>query len=325
MNATSAPLVSVIVPNHRHAAFLRERLDSVLGQSVSDLEVILLDDASGDGSVELLRNVAERDARVAHVVVNSTNSGSPFSQWRKGIALARGRWVWIAESDDSCSADLLERLLRVAEAAPAAGLLYAQSTVVDDQGNARGTYQLPGNTPDPVVFSKDFVMDGAAFVRDLLAVRNVIPNASAVIFRRDLVQDATLWEGTESMRLCGDWLFWSRLARGTAVGFVAEPLNRFRLHAAASRVHRTLERKRLRLVEEARVRNELATVPHVDQHRAETALYRAWGVLFAVRAFTTPAFDAVRLKGRSRARFIMTCLRAKWDARSDHGRRMARR
>ena len=111
MEQAKAPLVSVIVPNYRHAAFLPERLASILGQTVTDLEVILLDDASGDGSAEILRACAAQDGRVSHVVVNTTNSGGPFRQWRRGVDLARGTWIWIAESDDGCAPDLLERAL----------------------------------------------------------------------------------------------------------------------------------------------------------------------------------------------------------------------
>ena len=96
----AAPLVSVVIPNFNHAAFLRERIRSVLGQTVADLEVILLDDASTDDSVLVMRAFTS-DTRVTHVVVNEVNSGSPFHQWRKGMALARGTWVWIAESYDS--------------------------------------------------------------------------------------------------------------------------------------------------------------------------------------------------------------------------------
>ncbi|MBK8614353.1 MAG: glycosyltransferase family 2 protein [Flavobacteriales bacterium] len=88
----AAPLVSVVIPNFNHAAFLRERIRSVLGQTVADLEVILLDDASTDDSVLVMRAFTS-DPRVTHVVVNEVNSGSPFHQWRKGMALARGTWV----------------------------------------------------------------------------------------------------------------------------------------------------------------------------------------------------------------------------------------
>ncbi|REE81996.1 glycosyltransferase involved in cell wall biosynthesis [Lutibacter oceani] len=101
------PLVSVIIPNYNHAFFLKERLDSIFNQTFKDFEVILLDDASTDNSVEIIKDYS-RDKRVSHIVINKNNSGSPFKQWKKGLDLAKGDYIWIAESDDSCELNFLE-------------------------------------------------------------------------------------------------------------------------------------------------------------------------------------------------------------------------
>ena len=92
-------MVSIIVPNYNHARFLPERLNSIFNQTFQDYEVILLDDASTDNSVEILNRYAA-NPKVSHFIVNQENSGSPFKQWKRGIDLARGEFVWIAESDD---------------------------------------------------------------------------------------------------------------------------------------------------------------------------------------------------------------------------------
>jgi hypothetical protein len=80
-------------------------------------------------------------------------------------------------------------------------------------------------------------------------------------------------------------------------------------------MHRTLERKRLRLQEESVVRNALAQVPGVDQRQEEEALYAAWSRLFPVRSFLGAAFDQVRLKGRSRPSFQAMVWRQRWQDR----------
>src|ERR1700722_3014578 len=102
------PRVSVIVPNYNHARFLRQRLDSVVAQTFQDFELILLDDCSTDESRKILEEYA-RDPR-ARLELNEANSGSPFKQWNKGVRLARGKYVWIAESDDYANERFLERL-----------------------------------------------------------------------------------------------------------------------------------------------------------------------------------------------------------------------
>src|SRR5215469_12732659 len=102
------PTVSVIVPNYNHARYLRQRIESVLGQKYQDFEVILLDDCSTDNSREILESY-RNDPKV-RVVFNATNSGNVFKQWNKGVRMAGGRYVWIAESDDYADAGFLSRL-----------------------------------------------------------------------------------------------------------------------------------------------------------------------------------------------------------------------
>ena len=103
------PVVSVIVPNYNHAQFLPSRLDSILGQTFADFEVIYLDDASTDNSERVIAPFLE-DRRI-RVIRNTVNSGSAFKQWNRGVREARGEYVWIAEADDSAEPTLLSRLV----------------------------------------------------------------------------------------------------------------------------------------------------------------------------------------------------------------------
>src|ERR1700752_894581 len=102
------PKVSVVVPNYNHARFLQKRIESILRQSYQDFELILLDDCSTDDSQAILSQYAG-DARV-RLEFNPVNSGSTFKQWNKGVGLARGKYVWIAESDDYAAKMLLGRI-----------------------------------------------------------------------------------------------------------------------------------------------------------------------------------------------------------------------
>src|SRR5256884_5552042 len=125
----NTPKVSVIVPNYNHAPYLRERLESILTQTYKDFELLILDDGSTDDSYQIIARY-ERRARV-RVLVNSTNSGSAFSQWNRGISLARGEYVWIAESDDSADPHFLEMLIPVLDETPSLGIAYCQSHLIN--------------------------------------------------------------------------------------------------------------------------------------------------------------------------------------------------
>jgi len=110
------PLVSVILPNYNHAAYLEERLNSILNQTYTHFEMIILDDASIDHSISILEKYQDHD-KISHIIVNKKNTGSPFVQWKKGLELARGEFIWIAESDDSCEPNFLETQVQHLEGA----------------------------------------------------------------------------------------------------------------------------------------------------------------------------------------------------------------
>ncbi len=92
--------MSAVIPNYKYEAYIAERLRSVFDQDYPLRQVVVLDDASPDGSVAEIRKTAEAAGRDIELIINEKNSGSPFPQWRKGVELAKGDYVWIAEADD---------------------------------------------------------------------------------------------------------------------------------------------------------------------------------------------------------------------------------
>ena len=93
------PAVSVILPNYNHSSFLKKRIDSIINQSFQDFDIIILDDCSTDCSREIIEEYRS-NVNITNIVYNEINSGSTFKQWKKGIELAKGKFIWIAESDD---------------------------------------------------------------------------------------------------------------------------------------------------------------------------------------------------------------------------------
>ena len=221
------PAVSVIIPNYNHAPFLRQRIDSVLGQSFTDIEIILLDDCSSDKS----RNVIEgyrAHPLVTHIVFNERNSGSTFRQWEKGLALSKGEYVWIAESDDWAHPEFLATIVPLLRDDKKVMIGYCMSAITDELGTINGTY-LPYLHPYRIeVWSNDFKMEGKHFLEEFLSKLNAIPNSSAVVFRKEALSGVTI---DKQMRYCGDWkLWWDILLKGDIV-YVAAEMNYYRWHA----------------------------------------------------------------------------------------------
>lgn len=219
--------VSVVVPNYNHARYLPKRIESVLNQTHHNLEVLLLDDCSTDESREVIRHYATRDRRV-RTVFNEENSGSTFRQWNKGISLAQGDYVWLAESDDYADSSLLAALTARLDADPSVVLAYCDSWDINEDDQTTSTWEPFLAELDANRWKHDFATDGTALVRKYMSYRNIIPNASAVLLRRS----ALLLAGPadESMRVFGDWLYWARILSLGKVAYVAQPLNYFRTH-----------------------------------------------------------------------------------------------
>jgi glycosyltransferase involved in cell wall biosynthesis len=286
----NSPLISVVVPNYNHAAFLEERLDSILGQTYQNIELIVVDDASTDGSPEIYQKYNEH---IDTLIINEVNSGTPFKQWKRGIEEAKGEWIWIAESDDYAEPQFLESLLN---SSSKAGLRYAQSEDVDAQGK-RLLHRLEyTSTFDPNIWEEDFEMDGVEFCKDYLKVKNVIPNASAVIFKKSLAADVP-WDEILPMRMCGDWLFWICILEKSSVFFRSETLNHFRNLPSATRMHRGFEKIRQRLLEEGMIRSYLQTLSGIDQKAEKRRLLEKWYGIYRLQAVFDKEFNAINEKG----------------------------
>lgn len=217
------PLVSVIIPNYCYAQYLEERIQSVLNQTYQHFELIILDDCSEDGGASRAIIEKYRDHPcVSQIVYNEVNSGSPFIQWRRGLELAQGDYVWFAESDDACAPTLLESLLRSITEYDHVVMSFCKSRCMGDQQLSEQFNHLQER------LTGDFCMSGLEFIRRFLADYNIVLNASSVLFRRDvaLVIDRQF----EQMKACGDWLFWIEMAERGNVCYVNEELNFFRRH-----------------------------------------------------------------------------------------------
>ncbi|MBQ9475158.1 MAG: glycosyltransferase family 2 protein [Bacteroidales bacterium] len=192
------PKVSVIVPNYNHAEYLPRRLDSILGQTFQDFELILLDDHSSDASAEILLSY-KNNPRVSRVIINEENSGSTFKQWDRGFSFAKGEYIWIAESDDWCEKTLLQTLVEKLDSDSDISLAFCQCSLVDEQGTR--LYRTS---------EKEGIISGRDFVAKRMFGDMVIVNAGMAVFRKSALEGID--EHYKTMRAAGDWRFWVEIA-----------------------------------------------------------------------------------------------------------------
>lgn len=212
------PEVSVIIPNYNHAVFLKQRVDSVLNQTYQDFEVIILDDCSTDNSKDVIEQYRSH-TRISQVIYNEQNSGSTFKQWIKGISLAQGNYVWIAESDDWCEPTFLENILPAMLLKPDCVVGYCQAyCVVGNEIKAQTSH----------LYLSEYI-DGLSFIKKYMITTNSIYNASMAVWKKDALKNISL--DFVNYRFCGDWLFWIELCTTGKVFISGRLLNYFRKHS----------------------------------------------------------------------------------------------
>jgi len=223
------PLVSVIIPNYNHEKFLQQRIDSVLNQTFQDFEVILLDDSSIDESLEIL-NKYENHPKVSHLIINKMNSCNPFKQWEKGIKLAKGDFIWIAESDDFAENCFLEETVNVFKKYPNTSLVYTDSMIINNFGENMGLWSTSKNYFfETNRWSFDYVSNGKDEIIDYLLYKTTINNMSAVMFKKSSFLNID-WVKLTSYKNVGDlFLYISILIKGE-VYYLSSPLNNYREH-----------------------------------------------------------------------------------------------
>jgi glycosyltransferase involved in cell wall biosynthesis len=230
------PRVSVIVPNFNYAHCLRDRLNTIFDQTHPVEEIVILDDASTDGSIAAIEDSAEERERDVTLVINEVNSGSVFSQWARGAEMASGEFVWIAEADDLSEPPFLSRMIALMRTDPAIRFGFCDSRSIDADGApVYASYKPYFATLETNALTRTEIFKGAEFITRFLSVKNTILNVSSVVWRRDALL-AALAAGRRDLvqfRMAGDWrIYLECLAAPDAkIAYVADTLNVHRRHA----------------------------------------------------------------------------------------------
>jgi glycosyltransferase involved in cell wall biosynthesis len=212
--AASSPLVSFIVPCYKHGHFLDACVRSILEQTYTRFEILVMDDCSPDDTPSIARSFG--DARVRHIR-NEVNLGH-LANYNKGIELSQGKYVWLINVDDYLRKRyVLERFVETLEAHPEAAFVLCPAV------------KVYGTEEGPVLGSQgaaDAVFTGPEFIRRLL-IRNTVPTAGVMVRRASYEH-----RGVFPLDLphAGDWYQWCNHAFHGAVAYLAEPMVCYRMH-----------------------------------------------------------------------------------------------
>jgi glycosyltransferase involved in cell wall biosynthesis len=222
------PLVSICIPTYNGSQYLRECLDSVLSQSFSNYQVIIVDDQSSDNTWEIVNQYASQDNRIT-LFKNERNLGL-VGNWNRCIELACGEWIKFVFQDDLIAPECLERMLNAAR--PDSSFIFCRRDFIFEAGTTQ--------------FTRNFYLEGRALVERLFPdsspvtalqysemvlnniVLNLIGEPTVVMLHKRVFEE--FGDFNPHLMVSCDTEYWIRVGIHTGVIPVAENLASFRVH-----------------------------------------------------------------------------------------------
>ncbi len=207
--------ISVAIPTYNYGRFLPDTIESVVGQTFGDFELVVSDNCSADGTREIIEDYVRQDPRIRYFR-NERNVGM-VGNWNLCLERSTGTYVKILCADDLLEPTCLERSVAAMDGHPGAAMVCTGRTLVDSRMAAIGT----------VSYSNRFeALDGKAVIEECLLKGNLIGEPTAVLFRREFARRGF----REAYRQLSDLEMWFHLLEQGDLVSLPEPLCRFRQH-----------------------------------------------------------------------------------------------
>ncbi len=215
-SSTSSPLVSIIIPVYNGERHLRESLDSIVAQTYPRTEVLVMDDASTDGTPSIVASYGDRVKYYRQL----QNRGQ-FENVNDGISMAQGEYVAVYHADDIYHPTIVEREVTFLQRYPEAGAVFCQDIFIDPRGHEYARLQIPpevrGGHP----------LDYSTILNSLLKYKNRFLRGPSSMVRASVYRDVGTYRGKE-FRIASDLEMWVRIARKYSIGILEEYLFRYR-------------------------------------------------------------------------------------------------
>lgn len=216
-------MVSIVMPAYNAAQTVSESIDSILMQTMSDWELIVIDDGSSDDTVNILSRYASKDNRI-RFYQNEKNSGASYTR-NRAVELAKGEWIAFLDSDDIWRKDKLKKQLDVASRHSDMVICYTASSFINDNGQSYG-----------------YVMEAVDKVTYKMLLKKNLLSCSSVMIRASVMKGIKM----PSDKMHEDYYVWLNVVRSCGVAYgINEPLLIYRLRSESKSSNRIKSAKML--------------------------------------------------------------------------------
>jgi glycosyltransferase involved in cell wall biosynthesis len=219
---STLPLVSIVIPTYNGGPYIEQAMRSALAQTLRDLEIVVVDDASSDDTLDRVARLADGRVRVQTA---DTNAGAGVN-WNRALRAARGRYVKLLCQDDVLAPTCVERQVEAFESHLGAGatLCSVRRVIIDERGRPMTQRGFPRHTRA--------VVPGPRAARRLIrSGGNPVGEPSAVLFRKEDALRVGLFD--EAAQYVIDIDLWLRLLAEGSLLVIPEPLAAFRISTSS--------------------------------------------------------------------------------------------
>ncbi len=213
-SSNHTPLISVVMPNYNCEQYLDESISSILHQTFSNFEFIIIDDGSTDKSWEIIRKYAKQDKRI--IAIHNKKNLWVHKTRNKLLHTAKGTYIAMMDSDDISNPTRLEKQIKFFAEYPSYGLCWTNFTLIDKTGKQVGEKQFP---------ETDESIKASFFWRNPFG-QNTIMMKSEII--------DVIWHYDETLEVAEDLDMWIRISTQYKMYNIQEHLVQYRIHGQNS-------------------------------------------------------------------------------------------
>ena len=211
------PEVSVIICTYNGQEYIRSAIDSILNQTYSNFELIIVDDGSKDLTTKILDSYVDMDERIS--VYKRNNHGLPASR-NFGLSKATGNWVAILDQDDLSYTKRLEAQINVSKLYPSAALIFGDTNYIDSAGNVTGSHLKKFNLPPNFIKRYDAAIE--------LLRQGCYVDSEALFFKRAIFNNVGSFD--EELKYACDYDYFIRVGFMYDFAYTADIIGAWRIH-----------------------------------------------------------------------------------------------
>lgn len=265
------PWLSVLIPTYNGEDYLPSTLDSIVAQSDSNIECIVVDDGSTDSTLAILNSYADK---ISIRILEQPRSGNWVANTNYALSMANAEYACFLHQDDTWLANRLEIMKNLIERYPEVNLFLHPSKFIDHQGNTLGLWQCPLPTY-PLITNSNLIIKR-------LLVQNFISIPAPIFKRKTALNVGGL---DEQLWYTSDWDFWLKIAACGETLYYPKPLSAFRVHPNSQTVTRSTS------IQEFQQQLEIVLEKHFNSWEANAYIKKTiWKIAhFSIEVNTTLA------------------------------------